>query len=499
MKITSLLLTLAGALAALTFVTTEVQAAGPPGAAPLPAGNITATTAEISGRFTANGADTDIYLELSENGAPFKSFYAVSIEGPFVELLLPFTLTSLKANVRYTYRFRVSNAYGTNTSASLEFTTLALPDRSLVEATVPGDAIAASSANSPVGETAPKAIDNDVTTKYLNFDKLGAGFTVTPSGNKPVRALSLISANDEPARDPSSVIVEGSDDGVNFIPIASNAVPAFATRHYVQSIALPGMSQFNVYRVQFPTVSNAVAANSIQIAEVELLHHPEITSPSDSVSIALLGRQVSASDVHSLFDRQLDGANKLEVFFDIFFGVAETAVDIIPAAGPTVLKGFELIGADDDLSYPERRPSFVTVVGSNDGMFYSMVGGGILTAPTSNLQIQEFSTETNQTAWARYRVYFGPPVGGDRLQVGEMRLFGERPLARRAAPPTLAIRGSGASVLVSWPDTPGFNLETMSALQKGSWTAVGAAPVLSNGVNTVTLPKEGTGFFRLRK
>src|SRR4030095_15018321 len=119
MKITSLLLTLAGALAALTFVTTEVQAAGPPGAAPLPAGNITATTAEISGRFTANGADTDIYLELSENGAPFKSFYAVSIEGPFVELLLPFTLTSLKANVRYTYRFRVSNAYGTNTSASL--------------------------------------------------------------------------------------------------------------------------------------------------------------------------------------------------------------------------------------------------------------------------------------------------------------------------------------------------------------------------------------------
>jgi hypothetical protein len=45
--------------------------------------------------------------------------------------------------------------------------------------------------------------------------------------------------------------------------------------------------------------------------------------------------------------------------------------------------------------------------------------------PSFNLQIQEFPVMTNTNAWRQYRVTFGPPAAGDRLQVGEMRLFGE--------------------------------------------------------------------------
>jgi len=370
------------------------------------------------------------------------------------------------------------------------------PASALIDASVPGDTIAPTSASSPPGQGVTNAIDNTVTNKYLNFDKLNAGMTITPTGQRPVRALTLISAEDAPERDPSSFVLEGSDDGTSFNRIASNAVPAFSTRHFVQSVAFPNTNVFNVYRLLFPTVSNAVAANSMQIAEVELLYWPEITSTNDAVSITLPPGAVDVQGVGALFDRQLDGIRKLEV---APLTNSNTIIDIIPAAGATVLKGFELIGAADDFTYPQRRPSSVVVAGSNDGLNYTNLATMTPAAPSSNLQIQEFSTSSNATAFARYRIIFGPPVGGDRLQVGEMRLFGEAaPVV--LPPPVLSIRASDNNLLVSWTDNPGFALETRTDLNGTNWTPVVTTPVLSNGVNTVTLSAAGNAsFFRLRK
>jgi len=82
------------------------------------------------------------------------------------------------------------------------------------DVTRPGDPVVPSSANSPNGERAPNAIDNNPATKYLNFDKLNTGFTVTPStGSSVVRGLLLTSANDEPPRNPTSFTLDGSNDG----------------------------------------------------------------------------------------------------------------------------------------------------------------------------------------------------------------------------------------------------------------------------------------------
>src|SRR5262249_55925901 len=157
---------------------------------------------------------------------------------------------------------------------------------------IPGNTVAATSANSPPTQTATNAIDNNATSKYLNFDKFNTGLTITPSGAGPVRALTLISAEDAPERDPSSFVLEGSNDGVTFTRITSNAIPPFPTRHFIQSFRLPGTNDFNVYRVLVPTLANAVAANSMQIAEVELLYYGEISSPNDAVSITLPGGAV---------------------------------------------------------------------------------------------------------------------------------------------------------------------------------------------------------------
>lgn len=397
-------------------------------------------------------------------------------------------LYDLQPGSNYQFHLVASNRLGSYIGSTLNFTTLA--DVSRLDATVPGNTIMASSPNSPPTQTAPNAIDNNVTNKYLNFDKLNAGMTITPSGNLPVRALGLISAEDAPERDPSSFVIEGSNDGVSFTRIASNGVPAFPTRHFIQSFALPGTNDFKVYRVLFPTVANAAAANSMQIAEVELLYYGEITSPTDAVSITLPGGAVDVRGVGSLFDRQLDDTRKLEV---APISGGSTIVNVTPAAGATLLTGFELIGAADDFTYPERRPASVSVAGSNDGTNYTTIATATPAAPAFNLQIQEFPATSNTNAWLRYRVTFGPPVGGDRLQVGEMRLFGE-------IVPSLAIRASGPNALVSWPNQPGYNLERRATLPGASWTLVGATPVLNNGTNTVTLTRSGSAaFFRLRK
>src|SRR2546425_5089718 len=100
----------------------------------------------------------------------------------------------------------------------------------LVDVTQPGDPIVPTSNNSPGSEGVANAIDNQP-TKYLNFDKLNTGFTVTPRiGLSVVQCLTLTSANDAPERDPASFVLSGSYDGSNFVQIAADAVHAFTTR-----------------------------------------------------------------------------------------------------------------------------------------------------------------------------------------------------------------------------------------------------------------------------
>src|SRR2546427_11630783 len=92
------------------------------------------------------------------------------------------------------------------------------------DVTLPGDPIVPSSNNSPGSEGVANAIDNQP-TKYLNFDKLNTGFTVSPRvGLTVVQCLTLTSANDAPERDPASFILPGSLDGTTFFYIASYGV-----------------------------------------------------------------------------------------------------------------------------------------------------------------------------------------------------------------------------------------------------------------------------------
>ncbi len=149
-----------------------------------------------------------------------------------------------------------------------------VPDPTLpaVDVTQPSDFIVATSGNSPDNEGVENAIDDRPDTKYLNFDKLDAGFTVTPSvGDSVVTGLRLTSANDAPERDPTTFVLFGSRDGDSFVEVARGPIPIFSGRFTPVEVAFTNLVAYKHYRLLFPTVQNANAAVAMQIAEVELL------------------------------------------------------------------------------------------------------------------------------------------------------------------------------------------------------------------------------------
>jgi PEP-CTERM motif len=134
----------------------------------------------------------------------------------------------------------------------------------------------------PATEGVANAIDN-TTNKYLNFLDYGSGFIVTPSqGISNVKAIRLYSANDAPARDPASFIIEGaaSPNGPFTLIYGQNVQlgarnPAGQpinpnTQNFVD-VSFPNTANYATYRVTFPTLSNAGSDVGMQIAEVELL------------------------------------------------------------------------------------------------------------------------------------------------------------------------------------------------------------------------------------
>jgi hypothetical protein len=140
--------------------------------------------------------------------------------------------------------------------------------------------------NSPAAEGPANSLDSCQPTKYLNFNKANAGIVVTPTvGRTVANELSLTSANDAPERDPASYEVWGTNETNpnNFSPdlnpagwqsfwtlISSGSVPAFSLRGQEQDFTFANNVSYSTYMIDFPTLANATAANSMQIADIQL-------------------------------------------------------------------------------------------------------------------------------------------------------------------------------------------------------------------------------------
>ncbi len=301
------------------------------------------------------------------------------------------------------------------TTAALLFATPSLAQ----DVTRPGDAIIGSSINHPGGEAPQFVIDNSAASKYLNFDELNTGFTVTPTGAGIVRALCIITANDSPERDPTSFTLEGSDDGVNFTQFASGTLTPNTARFSIAQTSFANATSYVTYRVLFPTVRNAAAANSMQVAEVQLSTNLNVLSAGDPFVTTLPpgASSIATETAANLFD------TRLSTKFGITGGdLGPTTVDVIPGAGSSTVSGIEIYGGNDDLAFPNRTPSSITLSGSNDGVNYVQLFTSPVDQVTANYQSRQFEF-SNSTSYSRYRIQFGASIA-NYTQIGEIRLMG---------------------------------------------------------------------------
>jgi hypothetical protein len=131
-------------------------------------------------------------------------------------------------------------------------------------------------------------IDNNVNTKYLNFGgnfdpgEEPSGFLVTPlNGASIVTGMTFTTANDAAPRDPVAFELSGSNGTIEgpYEVIAAGDIVDFAGeaawprfKKNVTPITFANSTAYAHYRVLFPAIrGDAASANSMQIAEVELL------------------------------------------------------------------------------------------------------------------------------------------------------------------------------------------------------------------------------------
>jgi hypothetical protein len=189
----------------------------------------------------------------------------------------------------------------------------------------------------PPGAEGVENLINNQGQKFLHFLDLNSGFIVTPGvGATTVTGLALYNANDAPERDPASYRLEGSTAGADgpWTLISQGPLALPDGRNEAGDTPLTGGSVGQVvtfanthayvsYRLIFPTVKDFAAANSMQIAEVELLGvaggtlnptapvDPALDSDgdgtSDAVELANGTDSNNAADAFKVVDVSADG------------------------------------------------------------------------------------------------------------------------------------------------------------------------------------------------
>jgi hypothetical protein len=150
----------------------------------------------------------------------------------------------------------------------------------------------------PFGERPALALDQLTNTKYLNFGEENAGLIITNvEGARQVVAMRLTTANDAPDRDPASYMLFGTNDlissldntdGLNdenwsFISAGALTLPA-ARQDSTTLVPIAATTAYKSFKLVFPTVKNAAATNSMQIADVQLY----VPEPA-AMAMALIG------------------------------------------------------------------------------------------------------------------------------------------------------------------------------------------------------------------
>ena len=217
------------------------------------------------------GANFDYYADFASNTQSFKSYKVL-----FTVLRNNITANSMQLAEMQLYDNN-SGTFFDNTGGILAKGNPILPIDAFESRYPTSGSVATQGPN--------KAIDGDLTSgsKYLNFGKQNSGFVVTPSrGSTIAHSFQITTANDVVARDPTSIEIWGTNGSLlepdngdgnenTWTLIYSGALALPDTRNTTADpIGFDNNTAYSQYKIIFPTVKDAVAANSMQISEFVL-------------------------------------------------------------------------------------------------------------------------------------------------------------------------------------------------------------------------------------
>jgi len=148
----------------------------------------------------------------------------------------------------------------------------------------------------PDAEAAPNVIDGNTGTKLLNFGRERSGIWVVPAvGASTVRSFAITTANDWEERDPASyrLLGQAADGTWNLVSEGPLSLPSERVATGAQ-VPLTNDTAYLAYRMEFPTLKNADATNSMQIAEIQffdVVPEPSTSLLAAGTLVALLARR----------------------------------------------------------------------------------------------------------------------------------------------------------------------------------------------------------------
>ena len=180
---------------------------------------------------------------------------------------LSFQPVSLAENTTYYWRVDEHIESGIIPGDTWRFTTQT-PGMELIDRTdEPGATISARGENLP-NEGVAQAFDNNPQTKWLDFAaSTWVQYQFPNDAQYAITQYAFTSANDSPIRDPSTWILEGSNDGINWITLDSQADILFSSRFQTQRFDFENNTPYSHFRFTIDNVSGGIT----QIGEIELL------------------------------------------------------------------------------------------------------------------------------------------------------------------------------------------------------------------------------------
>ena len=238
--------------------------------------------------------------------------------------------------------------------------------RGRADITAPGDTVIGvpDDGDWPGAEYPALAIDDNTGTKYLHFkgETEPTGFKVEPAlGPTIVTGMTFTTANDAAERDPIMYELYGSNESIDgpYELIASGDIVDFAAAEAAPRftmnatpIEFENSTAYMYYQVMIPAVRDPGSANSMQVAEVELIGVPEFVLFADDFESYAVG-----SDLHGQggWKGWNNDAGAGAPASDAFASSGSVSVELIGSAD--LVHEFDIAGGTWKLSAMQYIPS----------------------------------------------------------------------------------------------------------------------------------------------